>query len=349
MLESKESSKELEVVAAGPALKHDGAPEEMAPGLFGLRLSLPFALDHVNIWLLAGQGGWTVIDTGVADERTRAAWRGLLGDFLTGRPVERLLATHFHPDHMGLMGWLAAETGAPLWASRTEWLLGRMLAQDKSQSFVEAGRSFDRRAGLPDEQIAGRAERGNAYRTRAVAPPGSFVRLRQGDRMLIDDHEWHVIIGQGHAPEMVCLFEPRHNILIAADQVLPRISPNVSVWPSEPLANPLQEFLSSLERFRALPEDCLVLPSHGQPFRGLRARVDQLIAHHKERLDQVLEACAKSRTAAEIMPELFNRTLDAHQIGFALGETIAHVNYLVESRDLTRGEGDDGRLYYQRR
>ena len=349
MLESKESSKELELVAAGPALTHDGAPDEMAPGLFGLRLSLPFALDHVNIWLLAGQGGWTVIDTGVADERTRAAWRGLLGDFLTGRPVERLLATHFHPDHMGLMGWLAAETGAPLWASRTEWLLGRMLAQDQSQSFVEAGRSFDRRAGLPDDLVEQRARRGNAYRPKVTPPPARYRRLVEGNAIEIGGVTFEVLIGRGHAPEMICLFAPALNVLIAADQVLPRISPNVSVWPSEPLANPLQEFLSSLERFRALPEDCLVLPSHGRPFRGLRARVDQLIAHHKERLDQVLEACAKSRTAAEIMPELFNRTLDAHQIGFALGETIAHVNYLVESRDLTRREGDDGRLYYQRR
>jgi glyoxylase-like metal-dependent hydrolase (beta-lactamase superfamily II) len=337
------------VEAAGPQLGADSMPVELGPGLFGLRLALPFALDHVNVWLLAGHDGWTIIDTGLADEPTRDVWRARQGDLLAERPVSQLLATHFHPDHMGLAGWLAEETGAEFWTSRTEWLYGRLLSQDTSAGFVEAGRDFDRGAGLHEDEIGRRAERGNAYRTRVVPPPASYRRVRDGDRLLVGDDDWHVMIGQGHAPEMICLFEARRNVLIAGDQVLPRISPNVSVFGAEPLANPLADFLASLERFRELPDDCLVLPSHGRPFRGLRARIDQLIAHHKERLDMVLEACSEPRTVAEIMPGLFKRTLDAHQLGFAIGETLAHVNYLVESRDLQRREGDDGRLLYVRR
>jgi glyoxylase-like metal-dependent hydrolase (beta-lactamase superfamily II) len=337
------------IASVGPQMGADGRPVELGPGLFGMRLALPFALDHVNVWLLAGHDGWTIVDTGLADEGTRALWRARLSDLLADRPVSRLLATHFHPDHMGLAGWLAEETRAEFWTSRTEWLYGRLLSQDTSEGFIEAGRDFDRRAGLPEGEIARRAGRGNAYRTRVVPPPAAYRRVRDGDRLLIGDDDWHVMIGQGHAPEMVCLFEARRNVLIAGDQVLPRISPNVSVFGAEPLANPLAEFLASLERFRELPDDCLVLPSHGRPFRGLRGRIDQLIAHHKERLDLVLELCSGPQTVAEIMPGLFRRKLDAHQLGFAIGETLAHVNYLVESRDLRRCEGDDGRLYYERR
>ncbi len=323
-------------------------PTEIAPGVFGIRLALPFALDHVHLWLLPDEDGWTVVDAGLADERTRAVWDGLLGDFCAGAPLRRVLVTHFHPDHMGLAGWLCARTGAELWTSRTEWLQGRMLAQDTSDAFVEAGRLFDHRAGLSEEQIAARAKRGNAYRTRAGPPPACYRRLRPGDRVRIGGADWRLLLGQGHSPEMLCLFDPERNLLLAGDQVLPRISPNVSVWPAEPLANPLQEFLASLQPFLDLPEDCLVLPSHGRPFRGLHARIEQLAQHHRERLDLVLEACGTPATTVEIMTRLFDRPLDAHQLGFALGESLAHINYLVEEGRLTRRLDDDGRLRYAR-
>lgn len=330
-------------------LEVDAAPSEIAPGLFGVRFALPFVLDHVNIWLLADGAGWTVIDAGLGDERTRASWETLLAGFLEGRPVTRVLATHFHPDHMGLAGWLCARTGADLWTSRTEWLTGRMLAQDVSEGFVAAGRALDRQAGLADPQIEARAGRGNLYRTRALVPPPSFVRVREGDQLRIDGGEWQVLVGRGHAPEMLCLYSAASNVLLAADQILPRISPNVGVWPSEPLANPLDDFLTSLAAFRALPEDCLVLPSHGQPFYGLHARIDQLIAHHEERLEKTLQACAAPATVLEIIPALFDRQLDAHQLGFALGEALAHLNYLVARDRLARRLDADGRLRYQRR
>lgn len=329
-------------------LSIDTEPRELAPGLFGVRFALPFALDHVNVWVLADSSGWTVIDTGLADDRTRARWRELLAGPLAGRPVVRVVATHFHPDHMGLAGWLCNETGAELWASHTEWLTGRLLARDDSDTFVAVGRDFDRRAGLDAEQIEARAARGNLYRRRAVEPPARFRRLREGDRLAIGGRQWQVVVGRGHAPEMVCLYDPRGNVLIAADQILPRISPNVGVWPSEPEADPLADFLASLARFRELPDDCLVLPSHGRPFRGLHLRIDQLIAHHEERLEATLAACAEPATAVEIVPALFDRVLDAHQLGFALGESLAHLNHLVGQGRIERRLDGDGRLRFRR-
>lgn len=313
---------ELKLTAGGPSL-------EMSPGLFGFRLPLPFALNHVNLWLIREDRGWTLIDTGIDDEPTRASWSERLEVGLEDRPIERLIATHFHPDHMGLAGWLAEQTGAEFWTSRIEWLTARALIFDTSEAFVEAGRRFDHRAGLDAERIAGRGKRGNLYRTRASAPPASCKRIAEGDELVIGGETWRVLIGRGHAPEMITLFNAEREILIAADQILQRISPNISVWAAEPEADPLKDYIDSLQPYRSLPETTLVLPSHGQPFLGLQARIDQLIHHHEERLDRALDAAGSGRTAVEIMPALFERELDAHQLGFALGEAIAHLNHLV--------------------
>jgi glyoxylase-like metal-dependent hydrolase (beta-lactamase superfamily II) len=333
---------------ASMRLTVDKEPLEIVPGLFGLRFALPFALDHVNLWLLADGEGWSLIDAGLSSSRTRERWQALLATPFFERPIGRLIATHFHPDHMGLASWLSEKTDAELWASRTEWLMGRMLAQDTSASFVEAGRLADRLAGLSEAQIAERAARGNLYRTRADPPPASYRRLRQDDRLVIDGTEWRMLVGRGHAPEMLCLYSAERNLLIAADQVLPRISPNVSVWPAEPEAEPLSGFMGSLAELRALPDDCLVLPSHGQPFFGLHERIDELIGHHEERLAKTLEACARPATVVEVIPALFDRELDSHQLGFALGEALAHLNHLVGQGRLLRRLDDDGRLRFSR-
>jgi glyoxylase-like metal-dependent hydrolase (beta-lactamase superfamily II) len=329
-----------------PGLRQ-GGPCEVLPGTYGVRLELPFALDHVNIWLCAERDGWTAIDAGLADEPTRERWRDLRRGLLADRPIGRVLATHYHPDHMGLAGWLCAQFEAEFWTSRTEWLTARLLAHEVSDEWVAAGRRFDRRAGLDEQLIEERAGRGNLYRRRVVPPPAAFRRVRDGERLRLGEADWEVIVGRGHAPEMICLFSAERNVLIAGDQILPRISPNVSVWPSEPEADPLGDFLCSLACFRELPEDCLVLPSHGLPFRGLRARIDQLVAHHEERLAATRAACAAPTTIVELMPKLFDRPLDGHQLQFALGESIAHVNHLVEKGELTRRLDADGRLRYR--
>lgn len=321
--------KAFHLTAGGPMI-------EMSPGLLGQRLPLPFALDHVNVWTLEDGAGRTLIDTGIADDPTRQFWDERLRNDLADRPLTRVIATHFHPDHIGLAGWLCARTGAAFWTTRTEWLMARVLAHDTSDAFVEAGRQFDHRAGLDPERIEARARRGNLYRTRAVAPPPTANRIEEGDDIVIGGERWRVLIGRGHAPEMICLFSAERGILIAADQILQKISPNISVWPAEPDADPLKDYIDSLEPFRDLPEDTLVLPSHGQPFHGLHARIDQLIDHHRDRLERAVEAAGDGRTAIEIMPALFERQLDDHQLGFALGEALAHLNHLVFKGALVR-------------
>lgn len=329
-----------------PAVPRTPEPVPVAPGIHWLRLPLPYALDHVNLWLLEDEGGWLLIDTGIASDETRAVWRRLLADGLGGRPITRILATHFHPDHLGLAGWLCQETGAPLLISRLEWLTGRMLAQDDGVEMVRTGEAFYRRAGLSDEAIAVQRRRGNTYSPVAVPPPASFQRLQAGGTLVIGGRSWRLLAGEGHAPEQIALLCESTGILIGADMVLPRISPNVSVWPAEPAADPLGAYLGSLAELTVLPEDLLVLPSHDQPFHGLQARIEGLRVHHAARLERALALCRTPRTAAEVMADMFRRTLDAHQTMFAVGETLAHLNRLIGEGRVVREPAADGRDRY---
>ncbi len=326
-----------------------GQPTPIGEGILWLRVRLPLALNHVNLWLCDDGDGWTVIDTGYGDAATRTMWQAVLGGVLAGRPIHRVLVTHFHPDHAGLAGWLCAQSGAELWMSRTEWLTCRALALDTTAAFVaETDRSY-RRADLPDDIVARQQARGNAYRAVVSEPPAVFTRLTAGQEITMAGSSWQVLVGEGHAPEQVTLFCAERNLLIAADQILPRISPVIGVWSSEPGADPLGDFLRSMAQYRALPEDCRVLPSHGTPFLGLHHRLDQLAQHHDERLAHTLAACREPATAAAVLRSLFARPLDAHQTGFALAETLAHLNRLIAHGSLRRWRTDDDILLYQAR
>lgn len=324
-------------------------PVELLPGLWWLRLRLPLRLDHVNVWLAADDPGWTIVDTGFDTPETRLAWERALAGLLADRPVWRILATHYHPDHIGLAGWLAARTGAELWTTRTEWLLARLLSLDTSEEFTRAYETWDRRAGLPEELILERRRAGNLYRERASPPPGSYHRLVDGDRLRLAGRDFQVVVGEGHAPEMITLVTPERDLVIAADQLLPRISPVIAVSPSTPDADPLGLFLASLKRWRDVPADALVLPSHGRPYRNLPARLDQLAQHHEERLARSLEACVDPATVYEIMPALFDLPIGPGQLGFALGETYAHLNHLLERGMVERWLGEDGAWRFRAR
>jgi glyoxylase-like metal-dependent hydrolase (beta-lactamase superfamily II) len=321
-----------------------GTLTEVAPGIRWLRMPLPFMLDHINLWLLEDGEGWAIVDTGIAGAATRAIWQRIFAAELDSRPVTRIVVTHFHPDHIGLAGWLTERWAAPMWISETEWLWARMLAGDRDDAAHAADQTaFYRRAGLDAERTAILAGRGNAYAPRVTPIPRRFHRLSDGMSFAIGAYRWRVIIGRGHAPEHACLHCPELGILISGDQVLPRISPNVSVWPSEPDADPLSRFLDSLETLRrAVPDETLVLPSHNLPFRGLTARIDQLLAHHAARLADVEAACAEPRSALDIVPVLFRRALDTHQLVFAIGETLAHLHLLVAAGRLAAADRADG-------
>jgi glyoxylase-like metal-dependent hydrolase (beta-lactamase superfamily II) len=329
-------------------LPEAGRTVTVAPGILWVRMPLPFALNHINIWLLEDDAGWTVVDTGIGSNRTRDYWEQVFASALGGKPIVRVVATHFHPDHIGLAAWLVERWDAEFCASLTEWLLGRALSQENPETMVRNGLAFYRRAGLDDASLGVLAERGNAYARGVDSLPPVLRRLREGDGIAIGGNEWRVIIGGGHSPEHVSLYSQSAGILIAGDQVLPRISPNISVWPSEPEADPLTDFLQTLERLRIVPDDTLILPSHDTPFRGLHARLDGLAAHHRERLSETLAACEAPRSIAQVTRIMFRRELDPHQLVFAVGEALAHLNHLFRRGLLTRTTDADGVLLFRK-
>ena len=314
----------------------------VASGVWWLRMPLPFALDHINLWLLEDGPGWAIVDTGYSTAETKSLWRRIFAERLGRLPVTRVIGTHYHPDHIGLADWLTRRCQVPLWITEKEWLYARVMNQD-ADDFAPLRRSFARGAGLEETASEIFERRQNSYRRGVPSVPASFQRLQDGTTIEIGGREWRVIVGEGHAPELACLYCPETGVLISSDQILPRISPNISVQAHEPDGNPLALYLSSLLKLReAAPSETLVLPSHNLPFFGLHARLDQLAAHHRARCDEVMAACEVPKTAVELLPVLFRRPLDQHQMGFALGEALAHLNYLMYRGALERIPGADG-------
>jgi glyoxylase-like metal-dependent hydrolase (beta-lactamase superfamily II) len=330
----------LRFAAAAPP--PPGETTAIAPGVLWLRMPLPFALDHINLWLVEDGAGWTVVDAGYAMLETKALWERIFAERLGGRPVTRIIVTHYHPDHIGLAGWLAERWQAPLWITEKEWLHARVMSRG-SEDFVGLRRDFARRAGLDAAASELFGEREKSYRRGVPSVPPAFRRIADGMAIEIGGREWRVVVGEGHAPELACLYCAAAGVLIAGDQVLPKISPNVSVQAHEPEGDPLAKYLASLARLREmLPAETLVLPSHNLPFYGLHARIDELAAHHAQRCDEVLAACERPRSAVDLLPVLFRRPLDRHQTAFALGEALAHLHYLEGRGDLGREHGADG-------
>jgi len=315
-----------------------GRAREVAPGVLWVRMPLPFALDHINLWLLQDGPGWTAVDTGVGLDGLKNCWRKLLPAY----PLRRQMVTHWHPDHLGLAGWLEQETGAELWITESEYLTAQMVyAQIGSFGNAPMVEMF-RQHGLDAQRVADMEKVSGTYRRHCAPLPASFRRLFDNEQIAVDGRVWRVMVGHGHSPEHAALYCEELKVLISGDMLLPRITTNVSTRPSNPNGNPLGLFLDSISRFEQLPPDVLVLPSHGTPFRGLHARIAELRQHHQERFAALLAALDRPMTAAELVPVLFSRSLDdAFQVMFAMGETIAHLKYLEHSRRLARVASND--------
>ena len=305
-------------------------------------MPLPFALNNINLWLLDDGDGITVIDTGLGLPDTRALWEQIFANELGGKPITRIIATHFHPDHFGNTGWLTERWGVELWCTQAEYQAAVLACVARGNG--KSGRMLEhyRRHGIADEALDRLAARGNHYPGLVPSVPDSYRCLRNGDHVVIDGRRWEVMVVLGHAPEHAALWCEAMDVLISGDQVLPKITTNVSVWWDRPHDDPLRLYLDSLGRFRPLPPEALVLPSHGLPFRGLHTRLDALRAHHDERLAEALNAIGEPRSAAELLPVLFRRQLDTHQMSFAIGEALAHLNHLEAAGSAVRTPGADG-------
>ncbi len=325
-----------------------GAMIEVAPGVHWIRMRLPFQLNHINLWLLEDENSWTIVDTGIRDEPTAEAWKQLFAGAMQDRPVKRVIVTHLHPDHVGMAGWLVRRFGVELWMSRTDYLLCRNLVADTGLEAPAEAVRFYRAAGLAEDALEVYRTRFGGFGRAVYTLPNSYRRIQDGEAIRIGNREWRVVVGRGHAPEHVCLWCEAEGFFISGDQILPRISSNVSVFPTEPEANPLQEWLDSCARLKELlPEDVLVLPSHNEPFRGVHERLDELIGEHESNLRKVAELCAEPKRAVDCFEALFRSRITEGNTIMATGESIAHLNCLRARGLMERAFNSEGVAWYR--
>lgn len=326
----------------------EGTLTELADGLFWLRMPLPMTgLDHINLYVLRDGDGWTIVDTGIGSKANKDVWKKVLSDELGGKPVKRVICTHLHPDHTGLAGWLCKKFEAPLLMTRAEYFLCRLLAADTGKPAPQFAIDFYHRAGLDENQLEFYKARFGGF-GKAITPlPVGYTRIKHGDILTIDGKPWEIVEGSGHSPEHACLYNRERNIALTGDQLLPNISSNVSVWPTEPEGNPLQEWIDSCYRLcEVFDEDTLVAPAHGIPFRGAVRRLQKLIEHHEKALRRLHAFCDTPKQATDCYSVLFRRRINDGNRIMAVGESVAHLNCLLERGLVTRLIADGGQYLY---
>ncbi len=323
-------------------------PIKVTDGVYGVRFLMPMSLDHINVWLLEDGDGWAVVDTCLAIPSARETWETLFSGVMAGRPITRVICTHLHPDHVGLAGWLTERFDCELWMSREEFLMCRAMAADTGRPAPEVALRFYRAAGYDEAQLEAYKQKFGNF-GRAISPlPDSFRRLEDGETITIGGRYWQAIVGRGHSPEHVSLYCPALKLMISGDQVLPRITPNVSLFPTEPEGDPLREWFTSCNRIlEILPDDVMVLPAHESPFYGLHVRLGQIIESHNRDLRSLFAYLAEPKRAVDCFPALFNRDIDESLLGMATGETLAHLNCLLGRRRITRIRDEQGVDWYQ--
>ncbi len=326
-----------------------GQPFQVADGVYWLRMPLPFRLDHINLWLLEEDDGWTIVDTGLASDETTSLWLSLCPQLIADKPVTRLIVTHMHPDHTGLAAWLCRHTGATFWMSRGEYMHCRILLEDSAREAPEAAIGFYHAAGFNDAQLNYYRSKFGAFGNMIRGMPSTYHRLQDGQTFAINHRQWQVVMGEGHSPEHACLHCPELGVLISGDQILPTISSNVSVWPIEPAGNPLQDWIDSCHKLLALlPEDTLVLPSHGLPFQGVLPRLQSLIDEHEADLKLVLDHCNEPLRVIDLFPLIFKSPVGNSMLVLATGESYAHLHCLIARGQLVVEKDVNGVNWYQK-
>jgi len=322
-----------------------GQPFEVAEGVFWLRVPLPIVLDHINLWLLRDGDGWTIVDSGYDAPICKETWEQVFDGFLTPSEVKRVIVTHFHPDHIGLASWLALRCDCAVWISRGEFgLYNKMLRRDEAQFDAEASLylqqlGFDTETRVTLKKFFVRDEKPEEARVQEA-----MCRfIGEDDDIKVGNRLWKVVTGRGHSPEHACLYCEELSVLISGDQSIPRISSNVSVFPSNRNADPLGDWLASCEKLRDdIPNNTLILPSHQEPFIGNVQRMQQLIDDHNAQLNRLRLALAETMSVVQARDHLFQRELNTADQLFAAGETLAHLNYLLHRKEISVELDGDG-------
>ncbi len=312
-----------------------------------VRMPLPMDLNHINLWIIGSKEECTLVDSGMFLEDVKNAWSDLIDKEKLS--FKRVIVTHMHPDHIGLAGWFTSNFNIPLYMSRTDYLQCRVLAADTGDNVPHEAIDFYTQAGLSESQIKAYVERFGFFGSMIHRLPNSFNRLKDGDRIILNNESWEIIDGKGHTMEHLCLFSKDKNIFIAGDQLLPKITSHVGVFPTEPEANPLEDWLNSCKKLLdKLPEDVLVLPAHGRPFVGAHKRLNTIINHHETSLDKLLDFLSEPKRSVDVFSVLFKRKIDDGNFLMATGESIAHLNCLF-NRGLIDKRLKNKEIFYEQK
>lgn len=325
-----------------PEIPPAGKKLKLLDGIYWVRMELPMALDHINLYMIEDDDGWWIVDTGMATGNTQQHWQQIFDEHLDGKPIKAVIVTHMHPDHIGQAGWICEKWRVPLYMTFGEYFNARSFTKMTADDLGWTTEAYFRSAGMDAVFYQQFKENFHGFSRLVVPLPGAFNRLENNDELRIGGRSWRIVIGRGHSPEHACLYCESLSILISGDQVIPRITSNVSVMANEPEGNPLLQWLESLQMLKNIPADTLVLPAHNEPFTGLHQRLQYLIEHHEDHLLALEEACIEAKTAFELLPVLFARELDRSQITMALGECVAHLNYLYRQGRLRRLDDEQG-------
>ncbi|SMH30931.1 MBL fold metallo-hydrolase [Mesorhizobium australicum] len=324
-----------------------GEAREVAPGLFWARLPLPFRLNHVNVWLLEEDDGWTVIDTGCATPEIIAAWEALLAGPMRGRPVRRVVATHGHVDHIGLSGWMVSRFDADYVGTFAEWMWARVSHMHDVPGSNDAHHYYLVRNGFDDAVAQKLVKSRHRFINLSSPIPGWITEIRDGETVRLGGRSWRVIVTRGHAFEHASFLDEEANILIAGDHLLPKITPVIAVYEMMPKADPLGDYLESFPSFSDVRPDALVLPSHDTPYYGISERILELREHHDKRLAATVEFLRTPRVPLDLSKSMFPHIEGPDNMGFALGETLAHVNHLVRLGAVADVSAGSGTALYQ--
>ncbi|MES2036156.1 MAG: MBL fold metallo-hydrolase [Pseudomonadota bacterium] len=326
-----------------------GETRDAAPGVKWLRMPVGGGLQFINVWALEDGDGWAVVDTGLQTRETAQAWRTAFKEGLEGRPITRVIVTHLHPDHIGLAGWMTRKFQCRLWMTRLEYMQCRMLIADTGREAPEDGLRFYKAAGWDEDSIENYRTRFGGFGKAIYQLPDSYRRLEDNEEFRIGAYTWRVVTGNGHSPDHACLYCPELKLLISGDQVLPRISSNVSVFPTEPDADPLLDWMSSCAKVKAaVPDDVLVLPAHNDPFHGLHARLDHLINGHERSLGRLEKLLSNEpKRVIDVFGALFARSIGPELLGMATGEGLAHINCLIERGRAVAESDEHGVVWYR--
>ncbi|MFT7299889.1 MAG: glyoxylase-like metal-dependent hydrolase (beta-lactamase superfamily II) [Porticoccus sp.] len=326
-----------------------GVLREIATGVYWLRMPLPFKLDHINLWVLEEDDGWTIVDTGLATDATTDLWESLYKKMSSEKPIKRIIGTHMHPDHIGLAAWLCRRSGAELWMSRSEYMYCRILLEDSNREAPDEAVAFYHAAGLNEEQLNYYRSKFGAFSNLIRGVPAIYHRLKDNDTLTVNNHQWQIVMGEGHSPEHACLFCPDLELFVSGDQLLPTISSNVSVWPIEPLGNPLKDWISSCHKLKSIiPENTLVLPSHGLPFKGAAQRLQKLTDDHERDLQIIHKNADTPKRVVDFFPLIFKSKITHSTIVLATGESYAHLHCLIDRGMLSVDQDKYGVNWYQR-